>query len=89
MYANIYAWAEDSVEPSEIASIVKKIANSDLSVDEYFREHAVPFGRAQYFRYKARLAAGGLDGLADGRGKGNHRKLTADVEGVHSRTSPW
>lgn len=70
------------MEPSEIASIVKKIAHSDRSVDAYCREPAVPFGRAQYCRYKARLAAGGLDGRADGRGRGNHRKLTADVEGV-------
>ena len=69
------------MEPSEIASIVQKIADSGLSVDEYFGKHAVPFGRAQYFRYKARLAAEGLDGLIDGRGRGNHRKLTPDAEG--------
>ena len=69
------------MEPGEIASIVKKIANSQLSVDEYFQKHAVPFGRAQYFRYKARLVAEGLDGLTDGRSEGNNRKLAADVEG--------
>jgi hypothetical protein len=79
------------VEPSEIASIVQKIANSGLPVDEYFQRHSVPFNRPQYFRYKARLAAEGLDGLIDGRSKGNNRKLTPDAEGflrgVH-RTNP-
>jgi len=69
------------VEPNKIASIVQKISNSCLSVDEYFRRHSVPFSRPQYFRYKARLAAEGLDGLRDGRSQGNHRKLTADAEG--------
>ena len=69
------------MEPSEIASIVEKISNSGMSVDEYLRKHSVPFGRPQYFRYKARLTAEGLDGLRDGRSKGNHRKLTPDAEG--------
>ncbi len=69
------------MEPSKIASIVQKIANSGLSVDEYFERHTVPFSRPQYFRYKARLAAEGVDGLIDGRSKGNHRKLTPDAEG--------
>jgi len=69
------------MEPSEIASVVQKIASSGLSVDAYFQAHAVPFSRPQYFRYKARLAAEGLDGLVDGRRQGNHRKLTADAQG--------
>ena len=69
------------MELSEIVSILQKIANSGLSVDEYLQKHAVPFSRPQYFRYKARFAADGLDGLLDGRGKGNHRKLTPDAEG--------
>jgi transposase len=69
------------MEPSEIASIVQRIADSGISVDEYLRKHTVPFSRPQYFRYKARLEAEGLEGLKDGRGKGNHRKLTRDAEG--------
>jgi len=69
------------VEPSEIASILQEIADSGLSVDEYLEKHAVPFSRPQYFRYKARFAADGLEGLLDGRGRGNHRKLTPDAEG--------
>jgi transposase len=66
----------------KIAAIVKKIARSALSVDQYFRRHKVPFSRPQYFRYKARWEAEGLAGLRDGRSQGNHRKLTREAEGV-------
>jgi transposase len=69
------------VEPSEIASILEKIADSGMSIDEYLEKHEVPFSRPQYFRYKARFAAEGVDGLIDRRSKGNHRKLTPDAEG--------
>jgi transposase len=69
------------VKPTQIASIMQKIAGSGLSVAQYFQKHRVPFSRPQYFRYKARLAAQGLDGLVDKRSKGNHRKLTADAQG--------
>src|SRR5664279_1429702 len=69
------------MKSSEIAAVVKKIASSALSVDAYFRKHTIPFSRTQFFRYKARLAASGLDGLMDGRRQGNHRKLGADAQG--------
>jgi len=75
------------VEPSKIAVIVQKIADAPVSVGEYFQKHSVPFSRAQYFRYKARLAEGGLEALGDRRREGNHRKLTPEAEaflrGVH------
>ena len=49
---------------------VRRIANSRLSVDEFFARHDVPFSRAQYFRYKQRLAEGkDLDPLQRGRKK--------------------
>src|SRR5437016_1821895 len=65
----------------EIAAIIKSIAESGLPVDEYLQKHSVPFSRAQYFRYKARLEEHGVDGLSDGRRTGNHRKLTREAEG--------
>jgi hypothetical protein len=81
------------MQPSEIASTVQEIANSGLSVDQYFRTHRVPFSRPQYFRYKARLAAAGLAGLADGRAQGNHRKLDEAargfVRGAHWANPRW
>jgi transposase len=69
------------MEPSEIASILEKIADSGMSIDKYLDKHEVPFSRPQYFRYKARFAAQGLEGLNDRRSRGNHRKLTPDAEG--------
>lgn len=69
------------MQPNEIAALVQTIGSSGMSVDDYYQHYAVPFSRAQYFRYKARLAAAGLDGLADGRRQGNHRKLTVDAQG--------
>ena len=69
------------MEPNQIASILQKMFNSGLSVDEYLRTNQVPFSRPQYFRYKARWAAEGLEGLQDGRRRGNHRKLSAEAEG--------
>jgi hypothetical protein len=29
-----------------------------MTIDEYFMEHAVPFSRTQYFRYKRRILSG-------------------------------
>lgn len=69
------------MEPSEIVSILEKIADSGMSIDQYLEKHEVAFSRPQYFRYKARFAAEGVDGLIDRRSRGNHRKLTPDAEG--------
>lgn len=69
------------MEPREIASILEKISNSGMSIDEYLESHGVPFSRPQYFRYRARYEAEGLDGLIDRRSRGNHRKLTSECEG--------
>lgn len=75
------------MEPSKIAAIVQRIAESPLSIDNYFQRYSVPFSRTQYFRYKARFSEAGVDGLRDRRSEGNHRKLTPEAEaflrGVH------
>jgi transposase len=65
------------MEADKIMAVVKKIARSPLSVAEYFKQNIVPFSRTQYFRYKARLEAHGLEGLVDGRSQGNRRTLTS------------
>jgi transposase len=70
-----------SIGAEKIAKIVDQIANSGLSVGEYFRKHRVPFSKTQYFRYKSRIDAQGVSGLEDGRSQGNHRKLTLEAEG--------
>jgi transposase len=67
-------------DASKIAAIVRKIAESGQSVNDYFRTHRVPFSRSAFFQYKARLTAQGITGLEDRRNQGNQRKLTAEVE---------
>lgn len=69
------------MESRKLAAIIESISKSNLPVEKYFQKHNVPFSRAQYFRYKARLAEEGVDGLSDGRRKGNRRKLTPEAEG--------
>ena len=69
------------MEPSKIASIVEEVTKSGLSIEECLQRNAIPFSRSQYFRYRRRLAEGGLDALVDGRSRGNHRKLTPDAKG--------
>ena len=82
--------ASGKTKAEKIAAIVKKIVRSALPLNEYFRKHKVPFSRRQYFRYLARWAGQGVRGLLDGRGQGNHRKLTPEAEGflrgVHQRS---
>jgi transposase len=85
--------AGEKTRAEKIAAIVRKIARSGQSVDEYFRTHSMPFSRGQYFRYQERWEAGGMPGLLDGRSQGNHRKLTPEGEGflrwVHRENPEW
>lgn len=50
-------------------------------VEEYFSRYNVPFGIAQYYRYKKKLADGGIDAIKDRRSRGNNRKLTEEAAG--------
>ena len=63
-----------------ISSYLKKIEESDLQIKEFFEKHDVPFSMAQYYRYKKRIANDGMQGLRDGRGNGNNRRLTAEAQ---------
>jgi hypothetical protein len=65
---------------SAIAALVAEISQSSLSVREYFRQHKVPFSKAQYFRYRAQLQQPGNKGLEDGRSKGNRRTVTDEAK---------
>jgi hypothetical protein len=67
------------MDRSAIAALVEKISRSE-SVNEYFRQHKVPFSRAQYFRYKAQLAHSGAAVLEDGRSRGNRRTVTDEAK---------
>ena len=57
------------------------IADSELSLKDYFAQHKVPFSETQYYRYKKRIAAGGIGTFEDQRVRGNHRTITTEVEG--------
>ena len=61
-----------------IASYLARIQQSGLQIQEFFEKYAVPFGVAQYYRYKKRFERDGLQGLQDGRAQGNHRYAAAD-----------
>ncbi len=83
------------MKSSERASIivewVARISNSRLSVREYFRRFQMPFSQRQYFIYKRQWQQQGMGALRDGRGGGNHRKLSAEAEGFlagYVRTHP-
>jgi transposase len=71
-----------------ISKYIKKIEESDLPIKEFFAKHKIPFSVAQYYRYKKRIADIGIEGLHDGRNKGNNRRLTAEAQsylfGFHS-----
>jgi hypothetical protein len=59
---------------------IERIEASNLSVSQFFDSYAVPFSRAQYFRYKKRLQEHGPGGLVDRRSTGGCRKITSEHE---------
>lgn len=70
------------MEPSKVAAILQKIADSPLSLREYFQTRSVPFSLAQYSRYKARYSKEGVSGLRDRRGEGHRRKITKEAKSL-------
>ena len=48
---------------ADIGGWLQKIADSELSLKDYFTQHDVPFSETQYYRYKKRIAAGGIASL--------------------------
>ncbi len=66
-----------------IAAILRVMQNVELSgltVRQYFKEHAAPFGRVQYYQYKKAIAQRGIQGLCDQRSQGNHAKCTDEMK---------
>ncbi len=68
---------EDRV--SAILHTMKEVERSPLSVNRYFQENATPFGRCQYYLYKKVLDERGIQGLYDGRSRGNNMRFTNDM----------
>ncbi len=73
------------MQDDRVAAIVQTIQDveqSPLSVNHYFKTHATPFGRAQYYLYKKTLEERGTQGVYDQRSQGNHTKVTQEVKSV-------
>jgi len=68
---------EDRV--SAILRIMKEVERSPLSVNQYFKKNATPFGRCQYYLYRKVLDQKGIQGLYDQRNQGNNVKFTHDM----------
>lgn len=66
---------------ADIGAWMQKIADSELSLKDYFTQHDVPFSETQYYRYKKRIAAGGIAALEDQRARGNHHTITTEAQG--------
>ena len=60
---------------------LERVERSGLSAPQFFMKHRVPFSLAQFYRYRMVLEEKGIEGLADGRGYGNHRELSPEAEG--------
>ncbi|MGB2728349.1 MAG: hypothetical protein WBD09_07715 [Halobacteriota archaeon] len=63
-----------------ILQVMDELENSPLSINQYFKEKDVPFGRAQYYLYKKARRERGIEGLHDQRSKGNNLKFTNEVK---------
>ena len=64
-----------STREDKLFKIVKRIERSSLSPNEYIQRYNVPFGIAQFYRYRLQLSQNGKEGLGDKRKKGNNRKM--------------
>jgi len=64
----------------EILCTIQKIKESKQPVIAYFKQNAVPFSRAQYYRYCETLQKHGEEGLRDKRKDGNYTKLTERIK---------
>ncbi len=71
---------DKAARTSQILQIITDVKTSSLSVNQYFKENDTPFGRAQYYLYKKALEKKGIEGLCDGRSKGNNLKFTTEMQ---------
>ncbi len=66
--------------PIEIIKAIKKIEDSPLSVNQYFKENDLPFTYSAYYNYKKIIKEEGLEGLFDKRSQGNNLKFTDGIK---------
>jgi len=71
----------DDAKRKSVLGWMQRIEGSALSIAVFFKEHEVPFSKAQYFIYKKQLALSGPEGIQDRRSRGGNRKLSEEAEG--------
>jgi transposase len=64
----------------DILNTIKRIKESNLSVNKYFETKKVPFSRVQYYNYRKIIKKHGEEGLRDKREDGNYKKLTQSIK---------
>ncbi|MBM4050377.1 MAG: helix-turn-helix domain-containing protein, partial [Planctomycetes bacterium] len=64
----------------QIGEWLDRIGRSPLSPRQYLASHRVPFSLAQFYRYRAVYEREGVEGLADARARGNHRRIHIEAE---------
>jgi len=69
------------VGQTDIASWLRRIADSQLSLKDLFSRQKIPFSQTQYYRYKRKIAESGVELLKDHRARGNSRRISVEAEG--------
>ena len=64
-----------------IVKWLDRVKRSRLPTSAFFAKYDVPFSLAQFYRYRKALDEGSLEELADGRSRGNNRKIHPEAEG--------
>ncbi|MBI4607155.1 MAG: hypothetical protein HY721_34765, partial [Planctomycetes bacterium] len=65
----------------QILQWLKRFARSGLSGRAFFRKHRPPFSLTRFLHYLKLFEATGAHGLADGRARGNNRRIHSEAEG--------
>ena len=65
----------------EVREAIARIERSTLSAQEYIQRYGAPFSLAQFYRYRARIASEGEEGLKDRRHNEHRRKLKQEQSG--------
>lgn len=65
----------------QILRWLERIERSTLSAPAFFVKADVPFSLTQFYRYRKAFGDRGIDGLEDGRSRGNNLRIHPEAEG--------
>ena len=65
----------------QIVEWLQRFKRSRLSARAFFAKQRVPFSLTQFHRYLKAFGDAGIEGLADGRTRGNNRRIHSEAEG--------